>query len=457
MEIRQVFKIIVSFLLAGMIVIELYGITAVASEQVILIDGSQSGSLQEIINKAEKGQTLQLKPGVYKGPIYIDKPLFLTGSKGTIIDGGGKGNVITVQSGDVKIKGLTIEHSGRFDNNSGIYIDNGEHVVLENNIIRNVHFGIYIKNGIDITVDSNSISGYDGHFSRKGNGIHIFKGKGNVIENNYIYDVQDGIYFDFAEEVIVRHNEVRDSRYGLHYMFSGKVRTEENLTAGNITGLMIMDSAELEYAGNRVQDQFHVRGFGILVYRSQNIVLERNDIIRNSVGISFEESENTVFKNNVIAANQVGLQFRRGNVDNVFTENNFIGNIVSSTVGNEELRLDNGVKGNYWDDYKSFDVDGDGIGEIPYKAGSLYDTLLKRQPLWQFYFESPAVNMWTRAESMFPAMGSVEVYDYHPLVDPVRLSGEEQIENGKNSQLLLTGMLFLGIATVIIFRGRRRV
>lgn len=427
---------------------------AIVSSEHITVHPDEN--LQEKIDRAKEGQTINLSKGVYKGPITINKPLTIIGSKDVLIDGGGNGSVITVQNDHVTLKSLTIENSGKHQEDSGIYLENSAHTILKNNNIQNVHFGIYIKNGSNIVVKNNKITGHEGHFSQKGNGIHIFKGEGNVIERNSISNVQDGIYFDFAKNVTVRHNEVLHSRYGMHYMFSENILTEENLTEGNITGLMIMDSNELEYYRNEVYDQFHFRGYGILIYDTQNIVLKENRVVQNSVGISLEKAENTEFKNNLIAANQVGLEFRRDNSNNVFTENNFMGNIVSSTIGKEELRLDNGARGNYWDDYKSYDTDGDGVGEVPYKAGSLYDDILKRQPLWQFYFESPAILMWTKAESMFPSFGSVEVYDHNPLVEPINFVTEQKAsDKGGKWQLLLLALIFLGVSFMILLKGRK--
>ncbi len=414
-------------------------------------------SLQKIIDRAERGETIQLKPGIYKGPVRIDKPLALAGSKETVVDGGGNGHVIAVHSGDVTIQGLTIQNSGKRNEDSGIFVDDGARVILKNNVLKDVHFGVYIKNGTGVTVSGNEIIGGSGHFSAKGNGIHIFKGTDNVIENNCIEGVQDGIYFDFAYGVDVRGNEIRHSRYGMHYMFSEKIKTENNLAENNMIGFMIMDSGDLEFTGNKIYDQFHFRGFGIYIYQSKDILFHRNEIVRNSVGISFEWSENSVFRRNLIAANQIGLQFRKENGKNVFTENNFVGNIVSSAVGGKAYRLDDGRKGNYWDDYKGYDTDGDGIGDNPYRAGSVYDALLKWQPHWQFYFESPAVMMWTRAEAMFPTNPHAPVYDDHPLVRPVRIWNGRGAESGINGGLLLSGLVMFAVSLAIFLKGRKGI
>lgn len=136
-------------------------------------------------------------------------------------------------------------------------------------------------------------------------------------------------------------------------MFSENISAIENTVSGNITGLMVMDSARLDFRKNLIHHQFHFRGFGVLIYDSQNIILSGNEITQNSVGISFEKARDTEVSRNIIAANQVGLEFRHDNQKNLFYENNFIANIVSSTIGKEDLHLDNGVRGNYWDDYSS--------------------------------------------------------------------------------------------------------
>lgn len=136
-------------------------------------------------------------------------------------------------------------------------------------------------------------------------------------------------------------------------MFSENISAIENTVSSNITGLMVMDSARLDFRKNLIHHQFHFRGFGVLIDDSQSIILSGNEITQNSVGISFEKARDTEVSRNIIAANQVGLEFRHDNQKNLFYENNFIANIVSSTIGKEELHLDNGVRGNYWDDYSS--------------------------------------------------------------------------------------------------------
>ena len=315
--------------------------------------------------------------------------------------------------------------------------------------------GIYMNDSRDAVISGNQISSVSEHFSNRGSGIFIFKGSGYTIDDNVMMSVQDGIYVESASDMTLRNNEAYSSRYGLHFMFAKDVLAEENHMERNITGMMIMDSESIQVLNNEVINQFHVRGFGLLIYESHDLLLDGNEIRQNSTGLSLEKTVDVEIKRNIISANQVGLEFIGENENNIFTENNFIANIVQSKISNNDMKLDNGEIGNYWDDYSSFDITGDGIGEETYKAGSLYDQLLEKQPYWQFFFESPSITLWSQAESFFPSL-SANVYDDHPLVSPVQLADDSSAEEGtaRDIGVLIVALSFLWFSILLIWLGR---
>lgn len=416
-------------------------------------------SIQAVIDRAEKGDTIIITNGVYKENITVTKTLSFIGEGGATIDGGGKGNVITIRGADrVSISRLTIKNSGREQTDSGISIHGGRNVQIKDNDLVNNHYGIYVDKGIHFLLAGNRIYGSDTHHSRRGNGIHLFKGGGHQLERNHIESVQDGVYFDFTKRISVVNNSIASSRYALHYMYSSDMIADGNKLVDNIIGLMVMDSANLSFLDNYIADHFHFHGHGAYIYHANNIFLKGNEIIRNSTGISFEKAIDTETVGNVIAANQVGLEFIGKNTQNIFTENNFIANIVQSKIANKGMRLDNGEIGNYWDDYGELDVSGDGIGESRYRAGSLYDQLLRSQPEWQFFFESPAVKLWSKAESLFPSIGAADVYDELPAVKPFPLKDStNKNTKQRNGSTAFFGFLLIGLASFILYKGRRYV
>ncbi|WP_050613849.1 nitrous oxide reductase family maturation protein NosD [Bacillus testis] len=438
----------------GLFVIFLIGLFIPYTAEAADIDVSPNQSLQEVIDQATAGDTLQLEKGMYKGPITITKPLRIVGEEGATLYGGGKGNVITVKADNVVIEGLIIEKSGIRKNESAIYIEEGNNITVQNNKMLDVMYGIYILNGRNNTIKNNQIESYEMHFSKRGSGIHIYKGKGNLIKDNRIAQVQDGVYLDQTKNAKVEGNTVVGSRYGFHFMFSNDIEITKNRLQSNITGLMIMDSSDVAITDNTVMVQFHVRGFGILIYDSKHLLLEGNNIKQNSTGLSLEKTVDVQIKRNIISGNQVGLEFIGKNDNNIFTENNFITNVVQSKITDNKMQLDNGERGNYWDDYSSFDVTGDGIGDVTYKAGSLYDQLLDRQPYWQLFFESPSIQLWSKAETLFPSIGIADVFDEKPLVQPVKLSENPGGDVKRNLAALLLAIPFLCFSIIIIWLGR---
>ncbi|MEH6943686.1 nitrous oxide reductase family maturation protein NosD [Bacillus sp. JJ722] len=440
------------FLLGVMMVCAILPQPAEAAE----IQAFPNQSLQSVIDRAATGDVIKLKKGTYKGSLLIKKSITLEGEEGAVIDGEEKGHVITIAADRVSIKGLTIQKSGLKKNDSAIYVKGGRDSTIENNIIHEVMYGIYVQDGERHHIINNNIRSYAVHFSKRGSGIHLFNGKGHEIKNNTIVQVQDGLYLDHTKDINVKENKVIGSRYGFHFMFSKDIQIEKNELQSNITGLMIMDSSDIEIIENTVNDQFHVRGFGVLIYDSKSILLKSNEIKQNSTGLSLEKTIDVQINRNIISGNQVGLEFIGENENNTFTENNFIGNVVQSKITHNKMQLDNGVRGNYWDDYSSYDVTGDGIGEITYKAGSLYDQLLDREPYWQFFFESPSIKLWSKAETLFPSMGVADVYDEKPLVEPVKLSQDSsKISGERNIGALLLALPFLWFSILVIWLGRR--
>src|ERR1035437_703857 len=63
--------------------------------------------LQAALDRAQAGDVIELAPGEYKGAIRIDRSVVLTGQPGAVLVGGGAGNVVTVNSPDVTIRGVT--------------------------------------------------------------------------------------------------------------------------------------------------------------------------------------------------------------------------------------------------------------------------------------------------------------------------------------------------------------
>jgi parallel beta-helix repeat protein len=99
---------------------------------------------------------------------------------------------------------------------------------------------------------------------------------------------------------------------------------------------------------------------------SSNNFLDNNSFLNNNYALRIKGSRNNNIYNNNITINGYGLYFCCGARDNIAYNNNFIENIywnANDGIGNI---WDNGIIGNYWDDYNGTDNNEDGIGDEPY-------------------------------------------------------------------------------------------
>ena len=141
-----------------------------------------AGALQQAINQAEPGDRLLLQAGVYAGTIIIDRPLELTGSTSSIIDGQGVGRVITVAAPDVTVRGVTVQNSGTSlaTEDSGIFVtSDGDRAVIDGNRLEHNLIGIYLKGPENAVVRHNGIVGRkDLKVNDRGNGVDLWNTPG---------------------------------------------------------------------------------------------------------------------------------------------------------------------------------------------------------------------------------------------------------------------------------------
>ena len=91
-----------------------------------------------------------------------------------------------------------------------------------------------------------------------------------------------------------------------------------------------------------------------------------------------------MLKNNRLAFNGVAISLNSDLVGYEISHNAFEGNISNISVGGAGSADRNVWRGNYWDDYKGFDRNGDGIGDTPYELHAFADRIWMEIPQARF-------------------------------------------------------------------------
>jgi nitrous oxidase accessory protein len=408
--------------LAGLIV----GLPAGASAQVL--------SLQARIAATPAGATLVIDGGVHQGPVVIRGPLTVVGVNGATIDGGGFGSVVTIEGDEVVFRGFTVRNSGRqvTEEAAGIKATGNRHRI-EDNDVHDVYFGIHVGGGAGHVVQNNIIAPGIGHGARPGHGVSVWHARDSHILRNRISDARDGVYLSFTERVVASENVVTRCRYGMHSMSSLDASFVQNTLTANLLGAALMQSDRLVLRGNRIEQ--HRQGsaaYGVLLKDIGDLIAEDNIIVSNRVGIYAEgvplqPSRKAIVRRNVIAGNEVGLALQ-SNAALTTTGNRIADNLSDVRALGRHLspatRWSEGGRGNSWSQYRGYDADGDGIGDVPHSADDTVDALVRRNPLVQAFLYTPAHLALEAAARMFPLYRPRPLLvDEHPLMTPTSVTG----------------------------------
>jgi hypothetical protein len=81
-----------------------------------------------------------------------------------------------------------------------------------------------------------------------------------------------------------------------------------------------------------------------------------------------------------------------------------------------ESHWDKDGRGNYWSSYDGYDLDGDGVGDVPMKIQNVFHYLEGVNSNVRLYLYSPASQALALAVQAFPIININEEADTHPLM-----------------------------------------
>ncbi|MGE5469381.1 MAG: nitrous oxide reductase family maturation protein NosD [Bacteroidota bacterium] len=365
---------------------------------------------QELVDKAAPGSVLKPAPGIYAGPVVIDKPLTIDGGGRVTIDAGDKGTVVVLNAGHSVLRGMHLTGSGDSHDTDDSCLDvRGNNNIVEKLQIDNCLFGIDLKQSNNSIVRNNTIHSKDRELGVRGDGLRLWYSNDNLIEGNEIIDSRDMVAW-YSHRNVFRNNLGRRSRYSLHFMFANDNLIEGNRFYDNAVGVYFMYTEGGIARHNVISHATGATGMGIGFKEASGTLIENNEIIYCGVGIGsdlspFQPDSTIEVRGNRFAYNGIGIQFNSETGGNNMIDNVFEGNLTQVSYGGRGDNNNNARnfwQGNYWDDYQGFDRNGDGVGDQAHELYAYADQIWIELPVARFFRSSPVMELLDFLERLAP-------------------------------------------------------
>lgn len=380
-------------------------------------------AISQALQIAVNGDTVFVYPGLYKEhDLIITKSIYLKGISYPVVDGENKYGVFTIRANNVVIEGFKVQHAGRSETTdiAGIMLENCSHVIILNNILDDTNFGIYSQHATNCIIKNNHITAYGKNEVQSGNGIHAWRSDSLLIIGNTITGHRDGLYFEFVTNSLIwRNTSQHNVRYGIHFMFSHHDTYISNIFQGNESGVAVMYTHHIHMYNNFFLDNWGGAAYGILLKDITDSDISGNHFTRNTTALHMEGcSRNNLYKN-VFLNNGWAVKIQASCDNNDFTKNNFIGNTFD--IGTNGSLVLNTFNGNYWDKYEGYDINRDGVGDVPYHPVSMYSMIIESNAAALMLFRSLIVSLLDKSEKVLPGLTPENLRDDVPYMKPLPL------------------------------------
>ncbi len=379
--------------------------------------GSALPTLTLALARASAGDTILVQAGTYReSEIRITRPVTILGS-GSPVFIGGDHQVLTILADSVTIRGLTIRDitPSATDDRAGIKVVGRRNCTLEDNQLIGTFFGIYLSRASNCTVRNNRITGSGTTEALSGNAIHSWTSDSLIIEGNQVSGHRDGIYFEFTSNAVVSRNESdRNLRYGLHFMFSNQCSYRLNRFQENRAGVAVMYSRDVTMAGNQFRRSQGSAAYGLLLKEISDSRMSDNRFEANTVGLYAEGTNRVQVEGNRFAGNGWAIQVLADAQDTRFSGNVFENN--SFDAGTNSVNAASVFRRNYWDRYQGYDLDRNGIGDVPFPPVRLFALVVQQNPPALILLRSFFVTLLDATERVAPILTPATMIDREPLM-----------------------------------------
>ncbi len=391
------------------------------ANQIKVCGSCDVNSIKEAVAMSNDGDEILVMPGIYKEhAIVVNKSIHIKGIDFPVIDGEFKETIFKVTADHFSIRGLEIINVGQSytKDYAAILVSESDDFVIENNHLKKVFFGLLIEKSKNGVIQGNHVSSEAISQANSGNGIHLWHCSKMKVSKNVLTRLRDGIYFEFVKKSTVNDNQsFGNLRYGLHFMFSNENSYFNNIFKNNGAGVAIMFSKFIKMYDNRFEHNWGTASYGLLLKEIYDADIERNVFEQNTIGISVDGSTRINYTNNTFSRNGWAVTIIGACYENVFSKNNFLNNALDLSY-NSKINT-NKFDNNYWSEYAGYDLDRNGIGDIPYRPVKLFSYIVHNTPETIILLRSMFVDIINFSEKVSPVFTPDNLIDASPLMQVI--------------------------------------
>ena len=286
--------------------------------------------IQDAIDNASTGDTVYVYNGTYHENLIINKPIYLMGENKntTVIDGGGKGDTISVNSENVTLHGFTITN-GKTDSRldlfrAGVRVTSSN-CVIQGNIIKDNQLGILGLRVTNLTIFRNQFYGNGVIFSPYEN-----YERPKIFMKYFIHNISENIVNEKPLIYLLNQKnlELKDNVGQIIAVNCSNITIKElEITQSNTDSAIL-----LAYCSNFIIEKSNIsNNAGIWTFKSNNNIFRNNTFSNNFHGMTLDYgSNNNLIENNYITNNlYAGVMIEYYSINNYITKNDLINNTYS--------------------------------------------------------------------------------------------------------------------------------
>lgn len=292
----------------------------VMASNITVSSGMQNSDVQNLINNAKTGDTLNFKDGNYQNvSLTINKKLNIISTKNAVLNGNnstGKSSFVfyfTNQSSGSVFSGFNINTN----TNYAIILNNVKNINLNSNTINGgTTDSIYLKNSYNINMSKNTIT------NSEGNGVTIYSSSRVNLKNNQIINNMNGVSIKNSQNINL---------------------TQNNIKHNQLNGVTLESSKNILINANNINNNY---GNGISLRDTDAINITSNNITYNTLnGLIMEgTTRNTCLSFNYLIHDLNGIFLDSISYNDSLISNFIIKSYISSETIYDAFYTGNGIK-----------------------------------------------------------------------------------------------------------------